>query len=235
MPAPARAELESIDARLLDPAVPIDHWKILHRLRLQIERDILGDSEAVSLDRNRKARTQPSQPRGVRVTGRENLPDTADAVRGQAADRPTVAHLLGSWRAAERRWEAMSPDDPALPEAAVEVLRSWLGYHAATDTLKPGEFALVTDDDRRYVAVSDGVTAALGYEPDALHGKRIEDLAAPSLVAGTSERWAAFIRDGRQDGEFDMLRADGRVLRVGYQARAHFPIAGYHLSRLWPL
>ena len=50
------------------------------------------------------------------MTGRENLPDTADAVRGQAAERPTVAHLLGAWRAAERRWEAMSPDDPALPE-----------------------------------------------------------------------------------------------------------------------
>ena len=169
------------------------------------------------------------------MTGREHLADVGAAVGGQAPGRPTVAQLLGAWRAAERRWEAMSPDDPALPEAAVEVLRSWLGYHAATDTLTPGEFALVTDDDRRYVAVSDGVTAALGYEPDALLGKRIEDLAAPSLVAGTAERWATFITDGRQDGEFDMVRADGREIRVGYQARAHFPIAGYHLSRLWPL
>jgi PAS domain S-box-containing protein len=169
------------------------------------------------------------------VTSRESMPDSGAPVGRQDAERPTVAALLGAWRAAERQWEAMSPDDPALPEAAVEVLRSWLGYHAATDTLKAGEFALVTDDDRRYVAVSDGVTAALGYEPDALHGKRIEDLAAPSLVEGTSERWAAFMRDGRQDGEFDLIRADGRVIRVGYQARAHFPIAGYHLSRLWPL
>ena len=64
MPAPARAELESIDARLLDPAVPIDYWKILHRLRLQIERDILPDSEAGSPDRIRKHGPNRASPEG---------------------------------------------------------------------------------------------------------------------------------------------------------------------------
>ena len=41
----ARAELEEIDATLLDLAVPTDEWDILYRIRLQIERDLLIGAE----------------------------------------------------------------------------------------------------------------------------------------------------------------------------------------------
>lgn len=145
-----------------------------------------------------------------------------------------VAELLEAWRAADRRWESTPQDDPIFREIAIDVLRAWLAYQAATDHGHPAEFALVADDDRSFVAVSAGVETALGYEPASILGRRVEDLAAPGHVAETAERWAAFIREGRQDGTFELRHRDGRMVSLTYQARAHYPIANFHLSRLWP-
>jgi PAS domain-containing protein len=145
-----------------------------------------------------------------------------------------VRALLDAWRAADRRWEAISRDDPGFPAAAIEVVRAWLAYHRATDGIKPGEIALITDEERVYVAVTPEVESALGYPPAAVLGKRVDDLAAPEVAESTAERWDSFVLEGRQDGFFPMLRSDGSVVTMGYQARAHYPIAGFHLSRLWP-
>lgn len=149
-------------------------------------------------------------------------------------DPVTVSALLTEWRAADRRWESTSQDDPDYREAGIDVLQAWLAYHTATDEQQPGGFALVTDDDRVYVAASPGVEATLGYTAQAMLGRRIEDFAAPGLGSTTADRWTTFALAGRQDGSFDMLRADGSVVRMRYQARAHYPIANFHLSRLWP-
>lgn len=145
-----------------------------------------------------------------------------------------VASLLAAWRAADRRWETTAQDDPAFRDVAIDVIRAWLAYQAAIDRPHTGEFALVADDDRQFVAVSAGIEAVLGYAPAAVLGRRIEDLAGPDGVAGTVERWASFVVEGRQDGLFDLRYRDGSVVRLAYQARAHFPIANFHLSRLWP-
>ena len=149
-------------------------------------------------------------------------------------DTAIVSRLLTEWRAADRRWETTAQDDPDYREAGINVLRAWLAYHTATDEQQPGGFALVTDDDRVYVAASAGVEATLGYTAQAMLGRRIEDFAAPALVASTPDRWSTFLSAGREDGSFDMLHADGSVVRMRYQARAHYPIANFHLSRLWP-
>ena len=149
-------------------------------------------------------------------------------------DPVAVSRLLTEWRAADRRWESTAQDDPDYREAGINVLRAWLAYHTAMDEQQPGGFALVTDDDRVYVAASAGVEATLGYPAQAILGRRIEDFAAPAIVASTAARWSTFATAGRQDGSFDMLHADGSVVRMCYQARAHYPIANFHLSRLWP-
>lgn len=142
--------------------------------------------------------------------------------------------LLATWREADRRWEATARDDPGFRGVCVDVVRAWVAYHAAVDDQPPGEIALVADDERVYVAVSRSVQDTLGYAPESVLGRRIEDLAAPAAVPTTRDQWAGFVKDGRQDGAFDMLRSDGTVLRMRYQARAHYPIANFHLSRLWP-
>jgi PAS domain S-box-containing protein len=144
-----------------------------------------------------------------------------------------IQDLLSGWRAAERTWEVTPVDDPGYRPAAIAVLETWLAYQQATEQVAPGSFALVVDDDQRYVAVSDGVRAVLGYEPSELLGRQIEDIAAPELVETTPEQWAAFLASGRQDGTFQLRASDGSIKDVGFQARAHYPIAGFHLSRLW--
>lgn len=149
--------------------------------------------------------------------------------------RPTIHEALDAWRAAERRWESMPYDDPAYRQASIDVIAAWLTYNAPNEEDEPGSFVLVADGEHRYVAVSDGVKATLGYEPAQLLGRRIDDIAAPDLVAGTDEQWQRFLADGRQDGEFRLLAADGREVALRFQARAHYPIAGYHRSKLWPV
>lgn len=146
-----------------------------------------------------------------------------------------VPQLLAEWRAADRRWEATTRQDAAFRAVCIDVVRAWLAYHSAIDDQHPGEFALVADDDRLYVAASAGVERTLGYPPESVLGKRIEDLAGLEVVADTGELWSSFIRDGRQDGTFALVHRDGSVVRLHYQARAHFPIANFHLSRLWPV
>jgi PAS domain S-box-containing protein len=157
------------------------------------------------------------------------------AVSGGAHQRFTIHEALGAWRSAERRWEATNPIDPGYRQASIDVIAAWLAYHAPSEASESGSFVLVADEDQRYVAVSDGVRAILGYEPADLLGRRIEDLAPPDLAATTPAQWQQFMTDGRQDGEFRLMSADGREVPLHFQARAHYPIARYHLSRLWPV
>jgi PAS domain S-box-containing protein len=144
----------------------------------------------------------------------------------------SIPNALDTWRAAERRWETTAPTDPGYRAASIEVISAWLRYQELTDH-EAGSFVLVADDDHRYVAVGEGVTAALGYEPSDLLGRRVDDLAAPDLASSTPAAWQRFLSDGRQDGEYRLLARDGREVSLHFQARAHHPIPGFHTSRLW--
>ena len=114
------------------------------------------------------------------------------------------------------------------------VLDAWVAYQDVALTAQPGEFLLVADDDQTYVAATRGVLAVLGYEPAEMVGGRITDFASPELRDATPSQWAAFLAAGRQDGRFRLRTKDGRSIQLNFQARAHHPIAGFHVSRLWP-
>ena len=63
--------------------------------------------------------------------------------------------------------------------------------------------------------------------------------AQAAIVAGgagvdPAQDWLRFLTDGHQEGEYSMVGRDGRPVRLRYQARAHHPVPGYHLSRLSP-
>lgn len=144
-----------------------------------------------------------------------------------------IPAALDDWREAERRWEMTDPEDKAYRTTAIAVISAWLRYQELSDR-EHESFVLVADEEHAYVAVGGGVKAALDYEPEDLLGRRIEDIAAPDLAAGTPAMWDRFLVDGRQDGEYRLLARDGREVTMRYQARAHYPIAGFHTSRLWP-
>ena len=145
----------------------------------------------------------------------------------------SIAALLAEWRAAERLWERHgSPDEVGL--AAEAVVRAWVAYQDASIPPGSGEFMLVAADDQTYVAATAGITEVLGYEPGELLGLRVEDLAAPELRETTPGQWTQFLADGRQDGQFRLKAKDGQPVSLRYQARAHHPVPGFHMSRLWP-
>lgn len=144
----------------------------------------------------------------------------------------SISTLLAEWRTAERRWERQgSPEEVRI--AAEAVVRAWVAYQDASIPRDAGEFMLVADDDQTYIAATAGVTEVLGYEPSDLIGLRVEDLAAPELRDTTPGQWAQFLADGRQDGEFRLKARHGQLVSLRYQARAHHPVPGFHMSRLW--
>lgn len=142
--------------------------------------------------------------------------------------------LLQAWRDADRRWEALDPVGPAARDAARDVLDAWLAYQDAVRE-DPREFVLVTDATGTYVAASANVREALGYPPEELIGRSVADLTPAAGVAEEARLWEAFVRDGRQEGRYEIRRRDGSILGVTYRARAHHPIPGYYTSRLRPL
>jgi PAS domain S-box-containing protein len=152
---------------------------------------------------------------------------------GDTIASASISELLAAWRAAERRWERPASADE-VRAAAGDVIRSWTAYQDAALGDDPGEFMLVADDEGAYVAATAGVEVCLGYRPDALIGMHIADLADRELRDTTPSQWAAFLAAGRQDGQFRLRAVDGRSVTLRYQARAHHPVPGYHMSRLWP-
>lgn len=144
-----------------------------------------------------------------------------------------VADLLQAWRVAERRWELPgSPEE--IRAAALDVVRAWADYQNATLPAEGDEIMLVADDDGTYVAATEGVRSLLGYEPSSLIGRRVVDLTAPSITDQTPAQWERFLADGRQEGSYLLRHALGSLVEVRYQARAHHPVPGFHVSRLWP-
>jgi PAS domain S-box-containing protein len=126
----------------------------------------------------------------------------------------------------------MARGDPEYRGAAADVIATWLRYQEAADE-RPGSVLLIVDDELRYVAVSDSVRDALGYEPSELIGLRISDIASADLVASTPADWQRFLEEGRQEGTFRLRARDGSDVPMRFEARAHHPIPGYHLSRLF--
>ena len=152
---------------------------------------------------------------------------------GEAIASTSIADLLADWRAAERRWERSAPA-AEVHAAALDVVRAWLAYQDAALPDDTQEFMLVADDDGVYVAATRGVRDVLGYTPEDLIGRQIEAVAAPELRAATPEQWSQFLSDGRQAGSYRLRARDGQLVSLRFQARAHHPVPGFHVSRMWP-
>lgn len=148
---------------------------------------------------------------------------------------PTVTQALDGWRVAERRWNATHPDDPTFRTASVGLISAWLDYQVAVECFDPGCVVLVADDEQRFVAVAGEIKSFLGYEPEDLLGRRIQELTAPALAGSAPAEWQRFLADGRQEGGYRMLDRGGREVAVRFVVTANHPIPGYHLSRIWPM
>jgi PAS domain S-box-containing protein len=109
------------------------------------------------------------------------------------------------------------------------VVTAWLSYQAALGSA-PDELILVADDERELVAVSGNARPLLGYEPEELRGRRVDDIVADA--ATVPDRWTQFRSSGREKDLIPLRAKNGSVVVFEYDARPDFPVPGCHVSRL---
>ncbi|HVH45415.1 MAG TPA: PAS domain S-box protein, partial [Labilithrix sp.] len=87
---------------------------------------------------------------------------------------------------------------------------------------------LLADDRARYVEANPAALELLGLTLDELRQTGVHDLSPfdPAVVDGA---WAAFLRDRKQEGEFELRRSDGTPVVVEFRAVANV-MPGRHLS-----
>src|SRR5690242_15799786 len=75
---------------------------------------------------------------------------------------------------------------------------------------------LIADDSRRYMDANPAACELLGVAHSEITKYRIDDFAAPALRAQIEHAWAAFLREGRQSGEYELVRTDGTTRFVEF-------------------
>ena len=142
-----------------------------------------------------------------------------------------VEQLLETWRRAERELGDALAAGERVREAVVDVVTAWLSYQSALSAA-PDELILVADDERQFLAVSANTQPLLGYEPDELRGRRVDDIVPQDEALTVPDRWAQFRRSGREVDLIPLRAKNGTVVLFEYDARQDFPVPGCHVSRL---
>jgi len=93
---------------------------------------------------------------------------------------------------------------------------------------------LVADDRAFYVDVNQAACQLLDRKREQLVGQHLSTIVAPGRVAEVNVQWQSFIRDGSQQGIFDVALTDGTIRQVQFNARANF-FPGLHCSFLTPM
>src|SRR5581483_9472141 len=90
---------------------------------------------------------------------------------------------------------------------------------------------LIADDNRQYVSANPAACQLLGVTSGEITKFRIDDFAAPHLREQVEFAWKAFIEEGVQKGEYELVRRDGTLRKVVFSATANF-VPGLHASSL---
>ena len=103
-------------------------------------------------------------------------------------------------------------------------LRVIAGYLARTQIP-----ALVADDAGAYIGANTAAVALTGFSRAELLRRTVADLTAPHDAHVEPQLWHAFVRSDHQRGHYGLLRKDGAVVEVRYDAYARIA-PGMHVS-----
>jgi PAS domain S-box-containing protein len=90
---------------------------------------------------------------------------------------------------------------------------------------------VLADDERRYIAVNPAACLLLRLPEEDVLGMRIDDLTPPEARPQIESMWEGFLREGVQQGTFELMMPDGAQVTVEYSATANVE-PGAHLSIL---
>src|SRR5947209_3213197 len=86
---------------------------------------------------------------------------------------------------------------------------------------------LIADGSRRYLDANPAACELLGVSHSEITKYRIDDFASPALRTHIEEAWTTFLRDGKQSGDYELIRTDGTIRFVEFNATANF-VPGLH-------
>jgi DNA-binding CsgD family transcriptional regulator len=90
---------------------------------------------------------------------------------------------------------------------------------------------VIADGKRRFVAANPAACLLLRLAEADVVRLRIDDLTPPENRGNMDALWEAFLRDGVQEGTFELMMPDGARIEVEYSATANVE-PGLHLSIL---
>jgi DNA-binding CsgD family transcriptional regulator len=90
---------------------------------------------------------------------------------------------------------------------------------------------VIADDRRRYVAANAAACLLLRMPEEEIVRLTVDDLTPPESRVLVVSLWEAFIREGTQQGVYELFAPDGARVRVEYSATANIA-PGQHLSIL---
>lgn len=101
----------------------------------------------------------------------------------------------------------------ALLRALGEVLRFQHHRHSEFE----GEHVAFVDQNRRYIDVTEKAAALIGYTPQELIGRRIEDVSVKD-PREVREKFSKYLMDGEQQGIHLLRHKDGHPIPVRYRS-----------------
>jgi PAS domain S-box-containing protein len=90
---------------------------------------------------------------------------------------------------------------------------------------------VIADDDRRYVAANAAACLLLRLPEEDVVGRTIDELTPPENRSQLGALWDAFLRDGTQEGTYELHMPDGARVTVEYSSTANIE-PGRHLAIL---
>ena len=90
---------------------------------------------------------------------------------------------------------------------------------------------VLADDERRYVAANAAACLLLRLPEEDVLRLTVDDLTPPEHRAQVGPLWDAFIREGTQEGTYELFMPDDGRVRIEYSATANIE-PGQHLSIL---
>jgi len=146
-----------------------------------------------------------------------------DTLRHHGASSPTPLSAATAWRALGERGDPINHGSSTATDALLEAV------FENTPTA-----ALITDDQRQYVAANKAACEMLHLTLDELRLRRFGDFTPPESRADLDQRWIEFLRAGVQGANFTLMLADGTKLEITQRGVANF-LPGRHLWLLEPL
>ncbi|HII95641.1 MAG TPA: PAS domain S-box protein, partial [Candidatus Methanofastidiosum sp.] len=80
---------------------------------------------------------------------------------------------------------------------------------------------MLIDNDSAFADANPEACNILGYSKDELLNMKVEDIAPHSNFKAGRKLWQDFLDKGKQKGEYQLFRKDGKKIVVGYVAIAN--------------